>query len=113
MESFVKRLIVEHKELTEKRDRLNGFINSKDSNKVSKRELLLLGAQLVTMDTYIDILENRLIEHDVELKDGLYKKIITESDVIEDVDFDDQTTRPSDCDMCNEKQRDLDDIKYE
>lgn len=90
MESFVKRLIVEHKGLTEKRDRLNCFINSKDSNKVSKRELLLLGAQLVTMDTYIDILENRLIEHDVESKDGLYKKIITEADVIEDVEFDDK-----------------------
>lgn len=84
MESFVKRLIVEHKELTEKRDRLNGFINSKDSNKVSKRELLLLGAQLVTIDTYIDILENRLIEHDVEAKDGLYKKIITGSDILGD-----------------------------
>lgn len=95
MESFVKRLIVEHKELTEKRNRLNGFINSKDSNKVSKRELLLLGAQLVTMDTYIDILENRLIEHDVESKDGLYKKIITESDILGDT------------------KSDLDDIKYE
>lgn len=95
MESFVKRLIVEHKELTEKRDRLNSFINSKDSNKVSKRELLLLGAQLVTMDTYIDILENILIEHDVESKDGLYKKIITENDVLGDT------------------KSDLDDIKYE
>lgn len=84
MESFVKRLIIEHKELTEKRNRLNGFINSKDSNKVSKRELLLLGAQLVTIDTYIDILENRLIEHDVEAKDSLYKKIITESDILGD-----------------------------
>lgn len=95
MESFVKRLIVEHKELTEKRDRLNSFINSKDSNKVSKRELLLLGAQLVTMDTYIDILENILIEHDVESKDGLYKKIITANDVLGDT------------------KSDLDDIKYE
>lgn len=84
MENFVKRLIVEHKELTEKRDRLNGFINSKDSNKVSKRELLLLGAQFVTIDTYIDILENRLIEHDIEAKDGLYKKIITASNVLGD-----------------------------
>lgn len=89
MESFVKRLIVEHKELTEKRNKLNGFINSKDSNKVSKRELLLLGAQLVVMDTYIDILENRLIEHDVEAKDGLYKKIITGSDIL--VDFKSQS----------------------
>lgn len=89
MESFVKRLIAEHKELTEKRDRLNGFINSKDSNKVSKRELLLLGAQLVTIDTYIDILENRLIEHYVEAKDGLYKKIITGSDIL--VDFKSQS----------------------
>ena len=84
MENFVKRLINEHKYLTEKRKLLNDFIKSKDSNKVSKRELLLLGAQLVTMDTYIDILENRLIEHDVEAKDGLYKKIITESDILED-----------------------------
>lgn len=84
MENFVKRLINEHKYLTEKRKLLNDFIQSKDSNKVSKRELLLLGAQLVTMDTYIDILENRLIEHDVELKDGLYKKIITASDILGD-----------------------------
>ena len=84
MENFVKRLINEHKYLTEKRKLLNDFIKSKDSNKVSKRELLLLGAQLVTMDTYIDILENRLIEHDVEAKDGLYKKIITGSDILED-----------------------------
>ena len=75
MENFVKRLINEHKYLTEKRKLLNDFIQSKDSNKVSKRELILLGAQLVVMDTYIDILENRLIEHDVEAKDGLYKKI--------------------------------------
>lgn len=82
MENFVKRLINEHKYLTEKRKLLNDFIQSKDSNKVSKRELLLLGAQLVTMDTYIDILENRLIEHDVEAKDGLYKKIITAGDVL-------------------------------
>lgn len=89
MENFVKRLIVEHNELTEKRNRLNSFINSKDSNKVSKRELLLLGAQLVTIDTYIDILENRLIEHDVEAKDGLYKKIITGSDIL--VDFKSQS----------------------
>ena len=95
MENFVKRLINEHKYLTEKRKLLNDFIQSKDSNKVSKRELLLLGAQLVTIDTYIDILENRLIEHDVEAKDGLYKKIITESDVLGDT------------------KSDLDDIKYE
>lgn len=95
MENFVKRLINEHKYLTEKRKLLNDFIQSKDSNKVSKRELLLLGAQLVTMDTYIDILENRLIEHDVEAKDGLYKKIITASDVLGDT------------------KSDLDDIKYE
>lgn len=112
MENFVKRLIVEHKELTEKRNRLNGFINSKDSNKVSKRELLLLGAQLVTIDTYIDILENRLIEHDVEAKDGLYKKIITETDVIEDVEFYDQPTHGSDYDTDKAK-TDLDDTKYE
>lgn len=112
MESFVKRLIVEHKELTEKRNRLNGFINSKDSNKVSKRELLLLGAQLVTIDTYIDILENRLIEHNVEAKDGLYKKIITETDVIEDVKFDDKPAHGSDYDTDKAK-TDLDDTKYE
>lgn len=84
MENFVKRLINEHKYLTEKRDKLNGFINSKDSDKVSKRELLLLGAQLVTMDSYINILENRLIEHDIEAKDGLYKKIVTTNDMLED-----------------------------
>lgn len=95
MENFVKRLINEHKYLTEKRKLLNDFIQSKDSNKVSKRELLLLGAQLVTIDTYIDILENRLIEHDVEAKDGLYKKIITANDVLGDT------------------KSDLDDIKYE
>ena len=82
MENFVKRLIKEHKYLTEKRNLLNDFINSKESNKVSKRECLLLGAQLVTMDSYINILENRLIEHDVEAKDGLYKKIITAGDVM-------------------------------
>ncbi len=81
MENFVKRLINEHKYLTEKRNKLNDFINSKDSNKVSKRELLLLGAQLITMDSYIDILENRLIEHDVEAKDGFYKKTITLADI--------------------------------
>lgn len=83
MENFVKRLINEHKYLTEKRNLLNDFINSKESNKVSKRECLLLGAQLVTMDSYINILENRLIEHDVEAKDGLYKKIVTASDMLE------------------------------
>ena len=95
METFVKRLINEHKYLTEKRKLLNDFIQSEDSNKVSKRELLLLGAQLVVMDTYINILENRLIEHDVETKDGLYKKIITANDVLGDT------------------KSDLDNIKYE
>lgn len=112
MENFVKRLIVEHKELIEKRNRLSGFVNSKDSNKVSKRELLLLGAQFFTMNTYIDILKNRLIEHDIETKDGLYKKIITEADVIEDVEFDDQPAHGSDYDIDKAK-TDLDDIKYE
>ena len=95
MENFVKRLIVEHRELTERRNRLNNFINNTNSNEVSKKELLLLGAQLVTMDSYINILENRLIEYDVEAKDGLYKKIITASDVLGDT------------------KSDLDDIKYE
>lgn len=83
MENFVKRLINEHKYLTEKRKLLNDFISSNNSDKVNKRELLLLGAQLVTIDTYIDILENRLIEHDIEAKDGLYKKIVTASDMLE------------------------------
>lgn len=99
MENFVKRLINEHKYLTEKRNLLNDFINSKESNKVSKRECLLLGAQLVTMDSYINILENRLIEHDVEAKDGLYKKIITAGDVLGD-DSENQSSEASDCDMC-------------
>ena len=102
MENFVKRLIVEHKELTEKRNRLDDFINSKESNAVSKRELLLLGAQLVTMDSYIHILENRLFEHNIQAEKGLYKKLITEGDIIEDVDFED--------DNADKKQ---DDIKYE
>lgn len=95
MENFVKRLINEHKYLTEKRKLINDFIQSKDFNKVSKKELLLLYAQLVTMDSYINILENRLMEHDVEAKDGIYKKIITASDVLGDT------------------KSDLDDIKYE
>ena len=95
MENFVKRLINEHKYLTEKRMALNDFISSKESNKVGRKEFLLLGAQLVVMDTYIDILENRLIEHDVEAKDGLYKKIITANDVLGDT------------------KSDLDNIKYE
>lgn len=92
MENFVKRLINEHKYLTEKRNELNNFINSKDSNKVSKKELLLLGAQLVTLDNYINILENRLFEHDVEAKDGLYKKIITIADILGN----DSENQPSD-----------------
>lgn len=90
MENFVKRLIVEHKELTERRNRLNDFINSTNSNEVSKKELLLLGAQLVTMDSYINILENRLFVHDIQAEEGLYKKLITEEDIIEDVEFDDR-----------------------
>ena len=102
MENFVKRLIVEHRELTERRNRLNGFINSNDSNEVSKRELLLLGAQLVTMDTYINILGSRLFEHNIQAEKGLYKKIITEGDIIEDVDFEDDNT-----------DKKPDDIKYD
>lgn len=90
MENFVKRLIKEHKDLTEKRKALEDVISRKIPNTLNKKELLLLGAQSVVMDTYINILENRLIEHDIEAKDGLYKKFITEYDMIEDVEFDDQ-----------------------
>lgn len=82
MENFVKRLIKEHNALTEKRNALDNFLSSNKSDKVSKKELLLLGAQLIVMDKYIDILEERLAEHDVEARNGLYKKIITEADVI-------------------------------
>lgn len=47
------------------------------------------------MDTYINILENRLFEHDVEAKDGLYKKIITAADVLGN-DSENQSTDNSD-----------------
>lgn len=113
MENFVKRLIVEHKELCDKRNKLDAFIKSEKSNKIERGELLTIAAQFSTINTYIDLLENRLDFHDIEVKDGLYKKIITEVDVIEDVEFDDQPARPSDCDMSAGKRSDLDDIKYE
>ena len=112
MENFVKRLIVEHKELCDKRNKLDAFIKSKKSYKIERGELLTIAAQFSTMNTYIDLLENRLAFHDIEVKDGLYKKIITESDVIEDVEFDDQPVHGSDYDTDKAK-TDLDDIKYE
>lgn len=96
MENFVKRLIVEHKELTEKRKALEDIISRKIPNTLNKRELLLLGAQSVIMDKYIEILEDRLAEHDVEAENGLYKKIITVADVLRN-DSENQSELNSDC----------------
>lgn len=119
MEKFVKRLIVEHKELIEKRNKLSDFLKSEKSNKLIKSELLIMGAQLVTMDTYIAILEKRLFIHNIQVEKGLYKKFITEYDMIEDEDEDedskdnDETPRPSDCDMFAGRKNNVEDIKYE
>lgn len=88
MENFVKRLIVEHKELCDKTNKLDAFIKSKKSDEIERGELLTIASQFSTMTTYINLLENRLAFHNIEVKDGLYKKIITQEDFMEDVEFD-------------------------
>ena len=58
--SFIDRLIIEHKELLEKVDKLTEFIRSDKFKDVKPYQQALLQSQLSTMLTYLRILELRI-----------------------------------------------------
>lgn len=60
MEAFKVRLVNEHFELTEKIGKLKPFITSENFQKVEPKQQELLKKQVVAMEEYADILQERL-----------------------------------------------------
>ena len=61
MKDFVKRMVIEHKELCEKIDRLQNFVyDEKKSNSVNKVDYANMCIQLNAMKTYANALECRI-----------------------------------------------------
>lgn len=71
MEAFVKRMIDEHKELVVRRNKLANFIYNNDEA-VDKYEYATMSIQLNAMETYINCLEVRLVNHGIVVEEGTY-----------------------------------------
>lgn len=59
-ETFFDRMIIEHKDLNGKVEKLNKFVCSDDVHSVSDTEHGLLRCQLIAMQGYLQILEMRM-----------------------------------------------------
>lgn len=60
MSDFKERLLIEIKELVEKKDKLHDFIGSKSYNELSSTQKALLSVQHDAMQTYVTCLGERL-----------------------------------------------------
>lgn len=60
MDNYKTRLETEEKELNEKINKLNSFIDSEDFNNIVLKQQALLRMQLTTMNKYSSILKERM-----------------------------------------------------
>lgn len=83
MKDFVKRMIIEHKELGNKIEKLEAFIGGEALEKVHKIEFANLALQLRAMKDYYDILGIRLENQNVCIdEDGEYYEKVDVEDCL-------------------------------
>lgn len=63
MTERIKRMLDEFKELNERVDKLEAFLNSRESYQIDKTELSLMAAQWHVMQTYSTLLGLRLKQY--------------------------------------------------
>lgn len=82
MNDFVKDMIIEHKELCEKIDRLQNFVyDEKKANSVNRVDYANMCIQLNAMKTYANALECRINNQGVYIdEDGKYMQEVDLSD---------------------------------
>lgn len=104
MKRYILNLINEHKELTERINKLTAIINSckvdaaKEQYKVCLDDYVLMRIQLEHMINYHDILSARLEKHGVVVSDDRYFEDVTE--IKEPIPVDNKTPAPgSDFDL--------------
>lgn len=85
MEQYLTNMIVEHSALEERYNKLADFLTTEKSDKITKEELIQMGAQMSAMLQYLEALENRLGIHGVNKENGYYTKVVTTEDM--NIDF--------------------------
>jgi hypothetical protein len=60
MSDFKTRLLEERNQLSDRVEKLDGFLNSENSSKIDKKQKTLLGIQLPAMQAYLAVLDERI-----------------------------------------------------
>lgn len=80
MEEYVKRMILERENLTEKINKLADFILSDDFRKVERKERRKMHKQLKFMGKYREVLNDRIALHCTIEEDEQYVKSLKETE---------------------------------
>jgi len=88
MKEFVKRMIAEHKELTERIDKLDAYVFSKESDNEEKIDFANMCIQLSAMKKYAEALGARLYNQGIRFNGDEYLEVIEDHTFGSDYDVD-------------------------
>lgn len=99
VKTVLNRLIEERRNLSDKCDLLNAFLEDEDNEEqVSEYQLYLMDRQLDAMNLYLHFLEERiddLVEDDGEVEEGKEEKKGEEKEAEKEIKLDDDCFKPS------------------